>query len=370
MSTISDSTLSDAERLTRLRLLRSENVGPTTFRMLMRRFGTAQKALEALPELARKGGLTRPIKLCSEDDARADLERATEFGARFVAVGEAGYPKLLAEIDDAPPLLCVKGDLDIARRDIIAIVGARNASAAGRKFARTLAAELSGNTFVIASGLARGIDTAAHEAAVEHGTIAVLAGGIDVFYPPENEPLQRDIGERGLLMTEMAPGTSPRAELFPRRNRIIAGVSRAVIVVEAALRSGSLITARLANEQGRDVFAVPGSPLDPRCEGSNKLIKEGAALLASARDVLDQIGTFPRQSQMDGFLAPPIEVPAAASDDRTRQAIIELLSQSPADVDDIINESGTPAAIVLGVLLELELAGKLVRHGRQLVSLI
>lgn len=323
---MSGTPLSDAERFHRLRLLRSENVGPTTFRMLLRRFGTAGKALEALPDLARKGGLARPIRLCSEDDARADLERAAEIGALFVAPGEAGYPPLLAEIDDAPPLLCVRGDLDLARREIIAIVGARNASASGRKFARTLATELSGNTFVIASGLARGIDTAAHEASLGHGTIAVLAGGIDIFYPPENERLQREIGERGLLVTEMGPGTSPRAELFPRRNRIIAGVSRAVIVVEAALRSGSLITARLANEQGRDVFAVPGSPLDPRCEGSNKLIKEGAALLTSSRDVLDQIGRFERRPGGDGFLAPPAEAPAAVSDDSARRTIFELLS--------------------------------------------
>jgi DNA processing protein len=361
--------LTDAERFHRLRLLRSENVGPTTFRMLVQRFGTAEKALRALPELARKGGLARPVRLCSVEDARADLERAAAIGARFVAPGEPGYPSLLAEIDDAPPLLCVMGDLDLARRDIIAIVGARNASASGRKFARTLAAELSANTFVIASGLARGIDTAAHEASLEHGTIAALAGGIDVFYPPENEALQRAIGERGLLVTEMSPGTSPRAELFPRRNRIIAGASRAVIVVEAALRSGSLITARLANEQGRDVFAVPGSPLDPRCEGSNKLIKEGAALLTSARDVLDQIGRLDTKLTGGGFLAPVAELPEALPDDQARLAINELLSHSPSDIDDIITESGVPASIVLGVLLELELAGRLVRHGRQLVSL-
>jgi DNA processing protein len=366
---MSGKPLSDTERFHRLRLLRSENVGPTTFRMLLRRFGSAEKALEALPELARKGGLARPIRLCSKDDARADLERAEQLGARFVAPGEAGYPPLLAEIEDAPPLLCVMGDLDLARRDIIAIVGARNASAAGRKFARTLAAELSGHTFVIASSLARGIDTAAHEASLEHGTIAALAGGIDVFYPPENEALQRAIGQRGLLVTEMPPGTSPRAELFPRRNRIIAGVSRAVIVVEAAMRSGSLITARLANEQGRDVFAVPGSPLDPRCEGTNKLIKEGAALLTSAKDILDQLGRFTAVSGTNGFLAAPADSPAALPDDDARRAIVELLSPSPSDIDDIIAESRIGASIVLGVLLELELAGKVVRHGQQRVSL-
>ena len=361
--------LSDAERFHRLRLLRSENVGPTTFRMLLSRFGTAAKALEALPDLARKGGLARPIRLCSIADAQADLERAAAIGARFVAPGEYGYPPLLTEIDDAPPLLCVMGDLDLSRRDIIAIVGARNASASGRKFARMLAAELSANTFVVASGLARGIDTAAHEASLEHGTIAALAGGIDIFYPPENEPLQRAIGERGLLATEMGPGTTPRAELFPRRNRIIAGVSRAVIVVEAALRSGSLITARLANEQGRDVFAVPGSPLDPRCEGSNRLIKEGAALLTSAGDVLDQIGRLDTRPSAGGFLAPLGEPIMSIPDDQARQTITELLSPSPSDVDDIIAESGAPTSMVLAVLLELELAGKLVRHGRQLVSL-
>lgn len=362
--------LSHEQRRDWLRLSQSENVGPATFRQLINRFGSAAAALEALPELSQKGGLRRPLRIYSRDAAEADLERAHALGARFAAAGEAGYPALLRYIDGAPPLLCIKGRAELAEKDCVAIVGARNASAAGRRFARQIAAEIGAAEFAVVSGLARGIDTAVHEAALPMATIAVVAGGIDVIYPPENDGLYRDIGERGLIVTEMVPGTVPRAEHFPRRNRIISGMSRAVVVVEAALRSGSLITARLAAEQGRDVFAVPGSPLDPRSEGCNKLIRDGAALLQSARDVLDALSSGFRP---DGevFLEPPgsgLDGPAEFGESE-RETVLGLLSHSPADIDDIIRESGLPASAVLSILLELELAGKAQRLPRGRVAL-
>jgi DNA processing protein len=362
--------LSDEQRRDWLRLIQSENVGPVAFRQLINRYGGASEAIAALPDLSRRGGLSRPLRVYPAEKAEEHLERARSAGAQFVAPGEDGYSPLLREIDGAPPLLCIKGDVSIAARDTVAIVGARNASAAGRRFARQLASELGEAGYVIASGLARGIDTAAHEAALERGTTAVLAGGIDYIYPPENEDLMADIGQRGLLVTEMLPGMVPRAEHFPRRNRLISGMSLAVIVVEAAARSGSLITARLAGEQGREVFAVPGSPLDPRCEGTNRLIREGAALLTGAQDVIDALVQQRPRTPRDLFLEPEAEnePPEEVSTD-ARKRLLTLLSHTPTDIDDLIRESGMPAAAVIGVLLELELAGKLMRHGSQRVSL-
>ena len=363
--------LADAERLDWLRLSRSENVGPTLFDQLLEKFGNASDALEALPDLSRKGGLKRPFTICSPAQAEAEMAAAAACGARFVAKGEPDYPIPLRHIDSAPPLICIKGRIGLAQRDSIAIVGSRNASANGRRLARMFASELGEGGYTIVSGLARGIDTAAHEAALERGTIAILATGIDVVYPPENARLQDSIGRGGLLITEMPPGSAPREASFPRRNRIISGVSRAVIVVEAALRSGSLITARLANEQGREVFAVPGSPLDPRAEGTNRLISDGAHLLTRSQEVLDALLPLKERSAdqlREAFTAPepsPVEVDMTA-----RETVLALLSPAPSDIDDLIRESGVPAQLVLGVLLELELAGRLVRHGRQLVSLI
>jgi DNA processing protein len=367
---VSKRLLSDEQRRDWLRLIQSENVGPVAFRQLINRYGGASEAIAALPDLSRRGGLSRPLRVYPVEKAEEHLDRARSVGAQFVAPGEDGYPPLLREIDGAPPLLCIKGDAGIAARDIVAIVGARNASAAGRRFARQLASELGEAGYVIASGLARGIDTAAHEAALERGTSAVLAGGIDYIYPPENEDLMADIGQRGLLLTEMLPGMVPRAEHFPRRNRLISGMSLAVIVVEAAMRSGSLITARLGAEQGREVFAVPGSPLDPRCDGTNRLIREGAALLTGAQDVIDALAQQSPRTPRELFLEPepeaesPEELPADA-----RKRLTSLLSHTPIDIDDLIRESGLPAAAVVGVLLEIELAGKLMRHGSQRVSL-
>ena len=361
--------LDQTQRRDWIRLSQSENVGPATFRQLIGRYGSAVAALEALPDLSVKGGLARPIRIFSEEDAEAVMERAEDLGASFVAVGEAGYPPLLHHISDAPPLLCVKGNLTLAELQCVAIVGARNASAGGRKFARQLSAELSEEGYLVVSGLARGIDTAAHEAAPQGRTAAVIAGGVDNVYPPENAELQRIIGKNGLLLTEMLPGAVPRAEHFPRRNRIISGMSRAIIVVEAALRSGSLITARLAGEQGRDVFAVPGSPLDPRAEGTNKLIKEGATLLTNCAEVIESLRTeymiTPWTFSEPGI---PMEEPAEASP-TDRKLVVSLLSPTPIDVDDVIRESGLPAALVLGILLEFELAGRIVRAAQQKVSL-
>lgn len=363
-------SLSDAERRDWLRLSKSENVGPTTFKTLIRRYGSARDAIAALPELSRRGGIGRPISVCSTAEAEDDLARADEAGAQFVAAGEEGYPEALGEIDSAPPLVCVKGDLSLARREAVAIVGARNASAAGRKFARSLAVELGAAGYLIVSGLARGIDTAAHEAALERGTAGVLASGIDVIYPPENAELQTEIARQGLLLSEMAPGTAPRAELFPRRNRIIAGMSRATIVVEAAMRSGSLITARFANEQGRDVFAVPGSPLDPRCEGTNRLIKDGAGLVMRAQDVIEALRMLPARRSANDFAEDEDTLSAgAAGDPDLRARILMLLGHSPVEINDVIRESGAAPGHVTAILLELELAGKVVRHGRQMVSL-
>jgi DNA processing protein len=361
--------LDDEQRLDWLQLIQSENVGPATFRQLINRYGSAAEGLRNIPELSRKGGLVRPLRLYSRDAAAEDIARAANIGARFVAAGEAGYPPMLRQADGAPPLLCVLGDLALADREAVAIVGARNASAIGRKFARQLAAELGEAGYLIVSGFARGIDTAAHEAALSRGTAAVMAGGIDHIYPAENETLYRDMAKRGLLMTEMVPGTYPNAEHFPRRNRIISGMARATLVVEAAIRSGSLITARLAADQNREVFAVPGSPLDPRCEGTNRLIREGATLLTKARDVIDVLMSMPPPENDNVFLEPAT---VAAEEDLPRELrarVATLLSPSAVEIDDLIRESGAPAEAVIAILLELELAGRVQRHAGHRVSL-
>jgi DNA processing protein len=255
--------LSQADLLARVRLIRSQSIGPITFRQLLARFGSAEAALRAVPDLAARGGGRMPA-LCSEEMALREMARVEALGGRYLSIGQGLYPPLLAESDNAPPLLTAIGDLRLLGRPGVAMVGARNASAAACRFARGLAHDLGREQVVVVSGLARGIDAAAHEGALEGGTIGVIAGGLDVFYPPENEALQRAVAERGLVLAEMPPGTEPRARHFPYRNRIIAGLVPATLVIEAAPRSGSLITARLAAEMGRDVLAVPGSPLDPR----------------------------------------------------------------------------------------------------------
>jgi DNA processing protein len=338
-------------------------VGPATFQSLIARFGSATAALAALPALSRKGGLVRPLRICPEDAADAELERAAEIGAHAVALGEPDYPDMLRHIPAAPPLVWIRGRADLAAGSVVAVVGSRNASAVGLKFTRRIAGEIGSAGHAVASGLARGIDTAAHEASLSTGTIAVVAGGIDVIYPPENERLQAAIGEQGLLVSEMKPGTVPNAEHFPRRNRLISGIARAVIVVEAAMRSGSLITARYAAEQGREVLAVPGSPLDPRAEGTNRLIREGATLFTAASDVLEVLARHV-ETRSPGFT----EVREETSDDRPepaggeRERLDELLSPSPVDMDDLVRESGLPPAVVAAIVLEFEIAGRVTRH--------
>src|SRR3954454_12448457 len=289
IKTSSTTHLSDEQRIDWLRLIRSDNVGPRTFRSLINHFGSARTALQRLPELARRGGAARPARICSDEDARAELAASKRLGVTLVAPGEAGYPPRLATVDDAPPMLGVRGALEVLMRPTIAIVGSRNASGAGLKFAGTLARDLGEAGFVIASGLARGIDQAAHRAALESGTVAVLAGGHDRVYPPEHEDLLHAMLRAGAAISEMPAGHVPRARDFPRRNRLISGVAVGVVVIEAAHRSGSLITARIAAEQGREVFAVPGSPLDPRAAGTNDLIKQGATLVTEASDVINAV---------------------------------------------------------------------------------
>jgi DNA processing protein len=361
--------LTDAERIDRLRLIRSDNVGPRTFRSLLQHCGSPRAALERLPDLARRGGAARPGRICSEDDAVAELAASRRLGVALLALGEDGYPPRLAMLDDAPPLLGVRGTREVLMRPVIAIVGSRNASGAGLKFAGTLARDLGDAGFVIASGLARGIDQAAHRASLAGGTVAVLAGGHDKVYPPEHEDLLAQMLQAGgAAISEMPLGHVPRARDFPRRNRLISGMAIGVVVVEAAFRSGSLITARIAAEQGREVFAVPGSPLDPRAAGTNDLIKQGATLTTQASDVIDAVE--PIMGRPIVLREPDDEPPAPdpATGDRAR--IVDLLGPSPILLDDLIRMAGASPAIVRTVLLELELAGRLERHGGGLVSLI
>jgi len=362
--------LSAAERLDWLRLIRSENVGPITFFQLLQRFGDARSALAALPELARRGGRVKPIRVCDKASAEREIEGLTAIGARLVALGEDAYPTPLAAIDDAPPLIAVRGHPHLLKKPAIGIVGARNASANGRRFARGIARDLGMAGMVVASGFARGIDAAAHEGALETGTAAVVGGGIDVVYPPENAGLYERIVEQGVVVAEEALGTVPRGRHFPKRNRIISGLALGVLVIEAAQRSGSLITARLALEQGREVFAVPGSPLDPRCQGTNELIRRGATLAASADDVLEQIEAMVRPPVAErprSEYAGPAPVLDQQELEKARGTVVEALGPAPVQVDEIVRQCQLSPAVVAAVLLELELAGRLDRHpGNQL----
>jgi DNA processing protein len=362
--------LTHAQRIDWLRLIRSDNVGPRTFRSLVNHFGSARVALEHLPELAKRGGAARAGRICSEDDARRELAASTKLGIDWVARGEAGYPPRLAGIDDAPPLLGVRGMRDALMRPMIAIVGSRNASGAGLKFAEKLSRDLGDAGFVIASGLARGIDQAAHRASIDSGTVAVLAGGHDKVYPPEHLDLHFAILERGAAISEMPLGHVPRARDFPRRNRLISGVAVGVAVIEAAHRSGSLITARIAAEQGREVFAVPGSPLDPRAAGTNDLIKQGAMLITEAADIINAVQPIMERPIVLPSREPDEPASFDEPDSSARARIVNLLGPSPVGIDDLIRLSGAKASVVRTVLLELELAGRLERHGGGLVSLI
>jgi DNA processing protein len=362
--------LTDEQRSDWLRLIRSQNVGPRTFRALINHFGGARAALEALPALARRGGSGGAPQIYSREQAEREIEAADNLGAAFVAVGEADYPRRLQAIDDAPPLVAVRGNRAALAVPAVAIVGSRNASAAGLKITQRLAHGLGEAGFATVSGLARGIDAAAHRASLETGTIAVLAGGLDRLYPPEHAELVDQILPAGVVISEMPFGWEPRARDFPRRNRLISGLALGVVIVEAAKRSGSLITARLALEQGREVFAVPGSPLDPRAEGTNGLLKQGATPVTEAADIVAVLqpiaGIEPaREPEPAGEGAEPIE---PAADERTR--IVGLLSPVPISMDDLVRLSNTSPRVVRIVLLELEIAGRLERHGGGLVSLV
>ena len=369
--------LDPQERLDWLRLARTETVGPVTFYALLRRFGSARAALDALPRLSR------PVSAMSRRDAEAELTALDRLGASLVCWGEPDYPATLVAVEDAPPVLTVLGNPELLQAPTVAVVGARNASANGRRIARELAAGLGEEGVVVVSGMARGIDAAAHLGSLDTGSVAVVAGGADIVYPEENRGLYDALCERGVVVAELPLGTEPLARHFPRRNRIISGMARGVVVVEAAAKSGSLITARFALEQGREVFAVPGSPLDPRSRGCNDLLRNGATLAETAADILTQLGPLlqreipaPRalarqmQPRLPLMTATPI-LPARPqiSEDAALELLVEKLSPTPVAVDELVRQCHLSAASIATLLLELELAGRIERHPGNLVSL-
>ena len=364
---MADAALYD-DRIARLRLIRTGGIGPVTYAQLMARFGTPAAALAAVPDLARRGG-GKPPTVATLAAVEAEVAAVERLGARYLFAGQGLYPPLLARIETAPPALIVRGRVALLERPAVAIVGARNASAAAVRFARGLAAELADAGFLVVSGLARGIDTAAHVGAGAERTAGVIAGGADIFYPPENEGLQRAIGDSGLLVAEQPPGTEPRARHFPYRNRIIAGLAGGTVVIEAAPKSGSLITARLATDYGREVMAVPGSPLDPRAQGCNLLIREGATLVQTAADVIEALGPIGGRSSVAMPVGSYGGPPPMDADDRDRRVVVDLLGPTAVAVDEVVRQSGLAPAIVQTVLLELELGGRLERHAGGRVSL-
>lgn len=370
--------LDDAQRLACLRLLRSENIGPATFRDLVNHYGGADHALAALPDLYGRAG-RRGARICPRAEAEAELDAATRAGARPVFTIEPGYPPALAAIDPPVPLLYAKGRLELLLRPMVAIVGARNGSAAGQKLAGMIARDLGAAGLVVASGLARGIDAAAHAAALASGTVAVVAGGVDTIYPPENADLHARLCAEGCVISEVRPGLTPRGRDFPRRNRLISGVSLGVVVVEAARRSGSLITARFAREQSREVFCVPGHPLDPRAEGTNALIKTGeVTVVTEAADILSVIAPMLRageQAQRAAVAGPGPEARPSAQQarlqlgDADRDQVIAALGPAPIDLDSLARATGLSARALQIALIELSLGGRIERHGQQMVSL-
>jgi len=363
--------LTAAELLGRLRLARTDGVGPVTYRRLLSRYATAAEALDALPGLAKSGGRATPPTVPPASVAQREMDSVAKLGGRILVLGEPDYPPLLALLDAAPPVLAVLGDVGALAARAVAMVGARNASANGQRVAEMLAADLALAGIVVVSGMARGIDAAAHAGALSTGrTVAAIASGIDIAYPPENTDLQRRVAEGGAVVTEAPFGTAPQARHFPRRNRVIAGLSLGVVVVEAAPQSGSLITARMAQDEGRELFAVPGSPLDPRCRGSNDLIRSGAHLTETAADVLANLPDHPSREglarspmfahgPLPGLAEPPPEaISPAPNPDAVRRRVMELLSYSPTAVDDLIRRCQFSASVVVTALLELELADR------------
>ncbi|MEH6756721.1 MAG: DNA-processing protein DprA [Parasphingorhabdus sp.] len=367
------------EDFDRLRLIRSANIGPVSYVQLIRRYGSASKALEILPELAARGGGKAP-RISDQGAIEREMHDVQKLGAHYLFLEDTYYPHLLTELSNPPPALIYRGNISLLSHPAIALVGARNASAAACRFARDLAHSLMDAGISVVSGLARGIDTAAHQGSINRSAIAVIAGGIDISYPPENASLQEQIARDGLLLAEQPPGTEPKARHFPYRNRIIAGLTQGTVVVEAAPKSGSLITARLANEAGRHVMAVPGSPLDPRSKGCNGLIREGAILIQSAEDVLELIRHFDDHAagadipkdlfEREHHQSKLRETSSEDVDEAARKALTGLLSMTPVSVDELLRQSGLCAASVQMILLELELAGRLSRHAGARVSLI
>jgi DNA processing protein len=366
--------INEQERLDRLRLIRTENVGPVSYLHLMRRYGSAKAALEALPHLARRGGRSAAIAIYPRDLAEQETEALAAAGGRFIALGEADYPPALAAVEDAPPVISLIGRPLWKDRRCVALVGARNASASGRRLAEDLARDLGSAGFVVVSGMARGIDGAAHKGALTSGTVAVLAGGVDNIYPPEHEDLYRRIAENGAVISEMPVGTIPQARHFPRRNRVISGLSLGVLAVEAALQSGSLITARLALEQGREVMAVPGSPLDPRCRGTNNLLRQGAVLVESAADVLAALegasGLSSTKTLTFELGDQPTEITDESLPDGCLNTVTALLGPTPIAVDELTRWCQLSAPVVRAALLELDLAGRLEWHPGNRISLL
>lgn len=365
LPTKSISPVCEDERLAWLRLARTTEIGPITFHSLIATYGSGCAALTALPELAERGGRGKKFTPFSADAAHKEMAALARIGGRFVMACDSHYPKILAACEDAPPVLSILGDVRLLHRPCVGMVGARNASLHGRKLAKTMALDLAATGWVVVSGLARGIDTAAHEGALEGkgGTVAVLAGGADVIYPQENTDLYARIRDKGgCILAESAFGQKPFAQHFPKRNRIISGLSRGLVVVEATLRSGSLITARMAGEQGRDVMAVPGFPADPRASGPLHLIRQGATLVRDAKDILealegDMIPVRPQEAQ---HVAEPPQVPLSAPpslpSDSVRQAVLEALTRTPVEIDALIRDLGVAPSTVHIAVLELELA--------------
>ena len=373
-SFIPNPTLRGTDPIDAIRLIRSEQVGPMTFFQLLKFCGSVKKALEMAPDISRRGGRKKPIVITSKAEAEREYAALTKFGARVLMYGEEAYPRLLQYIPDAPPILTLRGHAHLfGHTRLIGLVGARNASANGCIFAKKIAGDLGAAGFSVVSGLARGIDTAAHRGALTSGTIAVIGGGIDNIYPPENAALFDQIADAGAILSEMPFGAQPHARSFPGRNRIIAGMSLGVAVIEASMKSGSLITANYANDYGRDVFAVPGSPMDPRCHGTNKLLRDGATMVESARDIIANVsptGELPLAESQGSLFSEP---DAAAISDETlnqaRDALLEAMSASPTLLDDLLVATGLTPHLMMAVLLELELAGRLERHAGSRVAL-
>ncbi|MBI1300877.1 MAG: DNA-protecting protein DprA [Alphaproteobacteria bacterium] len=370
----------EQEKLDALHLYRTENIGPITYYQLVERFGSAAEALRALPELAKRGGRKKPLNPPSEREITQEYKQLQKLGGQFLTVQDANYPLALTATEDAPPIISVLGDTSLLNKSCIAIVGARNASINGRKFAQKLAAELGARDQVVVSGLARGIDTAAHHGALHTGTIAVVAGGIDVVYPEENQKLYEEICEKGAVIAESKFGAKPFAASFPRRNRIVSGLSKGVIVVEATKKSGSLITARMAGEQGRDVYAVPGSPFDPRAAGPNHLIREGATLVTKADDVMEIMMNFSGNSLRENPYSPTNFTPLECANNNQKLSekeivdiqnmIVSHLSFTPISVDELIRACDVTISQLQSSLLELELAGRIKRSPGNRISLL